>query len=239
MFGIPEQNGLCDDCYRKKGRRHQSASSAAGASNHQGSSISGNFHSTQATAQNRQFSSSSAQPRSFGLQDPVQDSQPQSPSYESGMARQNSNAGNDAFYSQKCRGTNCTLFGTPETNGYCSRCFLESTIPQSYPHSIPGNYCFRVSIIIITCNHLSCINVLIKLPFLILFFFFADFRPRVSSQAVASNTTEKCVVTGCANLASPERHGHCQTCFTRFYPEVIHRETVELRQTSALAGSIN
>lgn len=149
-FGTPGQNGLCDDCYRKKGIRQQGASSTAEANEQQGSSISGNLHSAQTTVQNHPIGNSSAQPAYYGLPGPVQVSQTQSPSYESGMA----NSGNDAFHGQKCRGTNCTLFGTPETNGYCSRCFLESTIPLSYPHSIPGNVSW-VSMIIITVFSIS------------------------------------------------------------------------------------
>ncbi|XP_078372185.1 uncharacterized protein LOC144655885 isoform X2 [Oculina patagonica] len=198
-FGTPGQNGLCDDCYRKKDIRQQGAPSIAGANKRQVSSISGSMHSAQTTSQNHHFSNSSAEPAYYGLPGPVQVSQTQSPSYEAGTA----NSGNDAFHDQKCRGTNCTLFGTPETNGYCSRCFLESTIPLSYPHSIP------------------------------------DFPPQVSpSPAAAPHTTEKCRVTGCANFAAPERHGHCQQCFTRFYPEVVHREIVVQRQMSELDESI-
>ena len=134
QFGSPEKNGLCDDCYRKKGNQQQGASAATGANELQGSNQRWELHNTHTTVENHQFSNSS-----HGLQGPVQVSQIHSPSCESGMSGQSSSSGNGAFDGQRCRGTNCTLFGTPETNGYCSRCFLESTIPLSYPHSIPGN----------------------------------------------------------------------------------------------------
>jgi len=135
QFGSPDKNGLCDDCYHKKGNQQQGASAACGAiEQQQGSNHTWDLRSTHTTAENRQFGSSC-----HGLQGPVQVSQIQSPSYVSSANRQNSSSGNGAFHSQRCRGTNCTLFGTRETNGYCSRCFLESTIPPSYPHSIPGN----------------------------------------------------------------------------------------------------
>ena len=133
QFGPPEKNGLCDDCYHKNGNRQQGASAATGANEQQVSNHTRDRHNTHTTVENHQFSNSS-----HGLQGPVQVSQIQSPSYESGASGQYSSSGNDTFFGQKCHGTNCTLFGTPETNGYCSRCFLESTIPQSYPHSIPG-----------------------------------------------------------------------------------------------------
>ena len=135
QFGCTEKNGLCDDCYRKKGgQQQQSASAASGTNERQRSNHMGELHNTRTTVENHQFSNSSQE-----LQGPVQVSQVQSPPYESGASGQNASSGNDAFHGQRCHGTNCTLFGTPETNGYCSRCFLESTIPLSYPHSIPGN----------------------------------------------------------------------------------------------------
>lgn len=135
QFGSPEKNGLCDDCYHKKGNQQQGASAATGANEQQqASNHTWDLRNTHNTVENHQFGN-----RSYGLQGPVQVSQIQSPSYESGTSGQNSSLGNGALHGQKCCGTNCTLFGTPEMNGYCSRCFLESTIPQSYPHSIPGN----------------------------------------------------------------------------------------------------
>lgn len=134
-FGTPDTNGLCEDCYRKKVNTQPSTTSTTEASKQQrGPSVSGNYRSAQTTTQNRQFSNSS-QSASCVLPGPVQVSQTQ----RSGVRHQNSNSGNDDISGQKCHGTNCTLFGTPETSGYCSRCFLESTIPLSYPHSIPGN----------------------------------------------------------------------------------------------------
>ena len=133
QFGSPEKNGLCDDCYHKKGNQQQGASAATGVTE-QGSNQRWELHNTHTTAENHQFSNNSHE-----LQGPVQVSQIHSPSCESGMSGQSSSSGNGAFDGQRCHGTNCTLFGTPETNGYCSRCFLESTIPLSYPHSIPGN----------------------------------------------------------------------------------------------------
>ena len=135
QFGSPEQNGLCDNCYHKKGyNQQQGASVASGANEQQGSNHMGDLHNTHTTVENHQLRNTS-----YGLQGPVQVSQIPSPSYESGMSSQYSGLGNDACHGQKCRGTNCNLFGTPQTNGYCFRCFLESTIPLSYPHSIPGN----------------------------------------------------------------------------------------------------
>jgi len=68
-----------------------------------------------------------------------------------------------------------------------------------------------------------------------------DFPAEVSSSSLAPHTTstEKCRVTGCANVAAADRHGHCQKCFTRFYPEVVQRETVVERQMSELAETVN
>jgi len=67
-----------------------------------------------------------------------------------------------------------------------------------------------------------------------------DFPSEVSS-SVASHATslEKCRIFGCANVATADRHGHCEKCFRRFYPEMIHRETVVERQTSELAETAN
>jgi len=135
QFGSPDKSGLCDDCYNKKGNRQRGASAATGANEQQqGSNHTWDLRNTHTTAENHQFGNSS-----HGLQGPVQVSQIQSPSYESGASGQFSSSENGAFHGRKCRGTTCNLFGTPETNGYCSRCFLESTIPLSYPHSVPGN----------------------------------------------------------------------------------------------------
>lgn len=72
--------------------------------------------------------------------------------------------------------------------------------------------------------------------------FLADFPSEFSSSSVGSRTTvpDKCRVASCAKLAAPERHGHCQECFTIFYPDMVYREAVVERQISELSvGSIN
>ncbi|KAJ7378443.1 hypothetical protein OS493_022977 [Desmophyllum pertusum] len=69
-----------------------------------------------------------------------------------------------------------------------------------------------------------------------------DFPSEFSSSSVGSRTTvtDKCRVASCAKLAAPERHGHCQECFTIFYPDVFYREAVVERQISELSiGSID
>ena len=139
QFGALGKNGLCEECFHKKGKSQLSATASQG--NHQ--QISSNGHSlytTRPTEQNRQLVGSSL-PATSTLKEPIQVCQSQSPPYRAGGRRRESNSEDveENVQGQRCRGTNCTLFGTPETNGYCSRCFLESTIPQSGPSSIPGN----------------------------------------------------------------------------------------------------
>ena len=130
-FGTPEKNGLCELCYLGRRRIQQRSTLSSEVHQNKGQVIRGNSHNLPTPTQNRQFG--------YDLPEPVQVSQPQSPQYGSQVRQSQSNSGSCDISGQKCRGTNCTLFGTPETNGYCSRCFLESTIPLSYPHSVPGN----------------------------------------------------------------------------------------------------
>ena len=131
-FGTQEKNGHCDECVLKARRVQPSAPPSKGSQQHSSRSMEatprmvGNFV-----------------PSSCPLKDPVQVCQTQSPPYGARVRRHDAYSGNaeDDVHGRKCRGTNCKLFGTPETNGHCSRCFLESTIPQSGPASIPGeNY---------------------------------------------------------------------------------------------------
>ena len=127
QFGTPEKNGFCDEYFHKKGKVRPRAPAAKGDQQ----------HSSRATEQTPQMVAGFV-PTSYPLKDPVQVCQAQSPPYGSRVRHHSGNAEDDV-QGQRCCGTNCTLFGTPETNGYCSRCFLESTIPQSGPVSIPGN----------------------------------------------------------------------------------------------------
>ncbi|XP_068699124.1 tumor necrosis factor alpha-induced protein 3-like isoform X1 [Montipora foliosa] len=125
-FSIQGVDGLCEECLRKKGNSALLAESAPQSNNSQG------FNSgfvSRPVEQNRHFDSIAAGP----LHLPVQVCQTQSHLYRSEEAARF--GGN--VQGMKCRQENCTLFGTPEMNGYCSRCFLESTIPQSGPFSIP------------------------------------------------------------------------------------------------------
>ena len=139
-FGTLEKNGLCDVCFGKKGNPGPNVVPAPQTNQQQSSRNVQSLHTTLPTEQNRQFGNI-AQPASVGLHGPVQVSQTQSPPHASGGRRHvsNSTSVDENVQGLRCRGTNCTLFGTPEMNGYCSRCFLESTIPQSGPTSIPGN----------------------------------------------------------------------------------------------------
>jgi len=61
----------------------------------------------------------------------------------------------------------------------------------------------------------------------------------LSSMPSVFSLPEQCRVTGCSNFAAPERHGHCDDCFRRFYPEVTSRELFAQRQESKLTGSNN
>lgn len=134
-FGTPDKNGLCEACFLKKGNARRTTTSASSFNTSQGFTNSSSLYGTQPMEQSRQFGNS-AHSSSSTLQHPVQVCQSQSPHYQS--------AGLGPFHNVqglRCRGTNCTLFGTPEMNGYCSQCFLESTIPQSGPCSVPGNEC--------------------------------------------------------------------------------------------------
>ena len=139
-FGTPEKDGLCEECYLKKRNARPTATSATQANKPQRVGNSNSLYATHHTEQNRQFVNST-HPASYSLQGPVQVSQTQSPPYGSGGRRHDFNSGSieGSVQGLKCRGTNCHLFGTPEMNGYCSRCFMESTIPQSGPCSVPGN----------------------------------------------------------------------------------------------------
>ena len=156
-FGTPEKNGLCEQCYLEKGNTPPSPTSTSEANQKRGPGITGNLRSAQTSTQNRQFGYGSHE-----LPGPVQVSQIQSPPYGSRVRHSSSNSGDDDINGLRCRGTNCNLFGTPETNGYCSRCFLESTIPLSYPHSVPGT-CNVTIIILELMKHcvapLDCISV--------------------------------------------------------------------------------
>lgn len=130
-FGTPDKNGLCEACFLKKGNARRTTTSASSFNTSQGFTNSSSLYGTQPMEQSRQFGNS-AHSSSSTLQHPVQVCQSQSPHYQS--------AGLGPFHNVqglRCRGTNCTLFGTPEMNGYCSQCFLESTIPQSGPCSVP------------------------------------------------------------------------------------------------------
>ena len=141
-FGTPGKSGLCEVCFRKQAYQRPTTTSASQTNKQWGLSSSNSLYTTCPTQQNRQMANS-AQPASYALQEPVQVSHEQSPSplYGAASRRHGSNSGSveETVQGQRCRGTNCTLFGTPETNGYCFRCFLESTIPQSGPSSIPGS----------------------------------------------------------------------------------------------------
>lgn len=126
-FGTPEKNGLCEQCYPVERRIRRGSSTEA--HQNQAPGLRENPRSSPTPTQNRQFG--------YDLPGPVQVSQPQNSLYAPRARQTQSNSGSDDISGQKCRGTNCTLFGTPETNGFCSRCFLESTVPLSYPHSVP------------------------------------------------------------------------------------------------------
>ena len=143
-FSIQGVDGLCEECLRKKGNSPLLAESAPQSNNSQG------FNSgfvSRPVEQNRHFDSIAAGP----LHLPVQVCQAQSHLYRSEEAVRF--GGN--VHGMKCRQENCTLFGTPETNGYCSRCFLDSTIPQSGPFSIPGDV---MTIIIVVFIYLFILN---------------------------------------------------------------------------------
>ena len=139
-FGTPEKDGLCEECFLKTRNARPTASSAPQANKPQRVGNGNSVYTARHTEQNQLFVNSSY-PGSYTLQGPVQVSQTQSPPYGSGGRRHDFYSGSieGSVQGSKCRGTNCHLFGTPEMNGYCSRCFMESTIPQSGPCSVPGN----------------------------------------------------------------------------------------------------
>lgn len=84
-------------------------------------------------------------------------------------------------------------------------------------------------------------HVFIYLFIYINIFFLADFPAEVSSLSLPSDHSlpERCRVTGCDNFAAFDRHGHCDDCFKRFYPEVIYREKFTQRQISEISGGSN
>ena len=73
--------------------------------------------------------------------------------------------------------------------------------------------------------------------------FLADFPSEASSSHVSllsgASLSDECVVTGCGNFAAPSRHGHCEDCYKRFYPEVIRHEAFAQRQMSEVFESNN
>ena len=52
----------------------------------------------------------------------------------------------DVISGQRCKRPMCTMFGTSELGGLCSKCFAEKTMVSAYPNSVPGGYqyCFFV-----------------------------------------------------------------------------------------------
>ena len=131
-FGTPDKRGLCENCF------HNHLAEANLSLEHSSGGVpatTGNLRGGQSYEPPQHQGHSTTV--SYSTLGPVQVSQMQSPLTRIYTASASNNMEETLKY-QQCRSANCMLYGTPETNGFCSRCFLEATISPSYPHSVPG-----------------------------------------------------------------------------------------------------
>lgn len=130
-FGTRNRNYLCEKCFRKKGNPPSTDPFSPQTTRSQGVDRGLGARPVQ---RNRHVDDSN---EADALNFPVQVCQSQSPAYRSTELERFLSSGRNNVQGRECRQDNCPLFGTPEMNGYCSRCFLDITIPQSGPCSVP------------------------------------------------------------------------------------------------------
>lgn len=132
-FGTRATNDLCGECFRKKGNPPSTGPLSSQITRSQGVDRGPGARPVQ---RNRQVDDSS---EADALHFPVQVCQSQISAYRT-TELERFLSGRNNVEGRECRQENCPLFGTPEMNGYCSRCFLEITISQSGPCSVPGKF---------------------------------------------------------------------------------------------------
>ena len=137
-FGTQEKNGLCEVCFQQNPLQNE-----VGQGSHTPTTEAQLGQPAVVPPQHHQPPTRLSSPTLI----PVQVSRLQSSLAVQPNSQSNPTAAGPIGH--RCRRPMCKMFGASETGGLCSRCFAESTMVVSYPHSVPGAYHIIMIIIIV------------------------------------------------------------------------------------------